>query len=100
MGGWSGWPGGLPVDCALCFQSRIQSRIQSKRENMRKQQKTSENVERAMGIEPTSPAWEAGVITIIRHPQSAPFYAESAPERNCAPLADAAGTAWIKSRTS
>lgn len=27
-----------------------------------------------MGIEPTSPAWEAGVIAIIRRPQNASFY--------------------------
>jgi hypothetical protein len=27
-----------------------------------------------MGIEPTSPAWEAGVIAIIRRPQSTLFY--------------------------
>ncbi len=31
-----------------------------------------------MGIEPTSLAWEARVIAIIRRPQSAPFYAVSA----------------------
>jgi hypothetical protein len=30
-----------------------------------------------MGIEPTSPAWEAGVIAIIRRPQSALFYTGS-----------------------
>src|SRR5579864_288531 len=35
------------------------------------------NVERAMGIEPTSLAWEARVIAIIRRPQSALFYAVS-----------------------
>ena len=29
----------------------------------------NENVERAMGIEPTSLAWEARVITIIRRPR-------------------------------
>ena len=32
-------------------------------------------VERAMGIEPTSLAWEAKVMAIIRRPQEARFYA-------------------------
>ena len=31
-------------------------------------------LERAMGIEPTSLAWEARVIAIIRRPQSPRFY--------------------------
>ena len=31
-------------------------------------------VERAMGIEPTSSAWEAEVMAIIRRPQNAQFY--------------------------
>jgi hypothetical protein len=35
-----------------------------------------------MGIEPTSLAWEARVIAIIRRPQSAPFYAVSGGLRN------------------
>jgi hypothetical protein len=37
-----------------------------------------EILERAMGIEPTSSAWEAEVMAIIRRPQSAPFYADFA----------------------
>ena len=31
-------------------------------------------LERAMGIEPTSLAWEARVMAIIRRPQSTQFY--------------------------
>lgn len=34
----------------------------------------SRKVERAMGIEPTSSAWEAEVMAIIRRPQNAQFY--------------------------
>lgn len=34
----------------------------------------SRKVERAMGIEPTSSAWEAEVMAIIRRPQSLRFY--------------------------
>ena len=29
------------------------------------------DLERVNGIEPSSPAWEAGVITVIRHPHRA-----------------------------
>lgn len=31
-------------------------------------------MERVSGIEPPFPAWEAGVITDIRHPQAMQFY--------------------------
>lgn len=34
----------------------------------------SRKVERAMGIEPTSSAWEAEVMAIIRRPQNWQFY--------------------------
>lgn len=36
--------------------------------------KAGVSLERAMGIEPTSLAWEARVMAIIRRPQSQQFY--------------------------
>lgn len=44
-----------------------------------------------MGIEPTSVAWEATVMAIIRRPQRARFYAGTRSDRNSVPAPSALG---------
>ena len=37
--------------------------------NRRERYKVRDDVERVMGIEPTRPAWKAGILAIELHPQ-------------------------------
>ena len=59
------------------------------------------SVERAMGVEPTSPAWEAGVMTVIRRPRTANYGTVSLNDRwrTGAPFEHGRGL-WIGNRSS
>ncbi len=51
-----------------------------------------------MGIEPTSVAWEATVMAIIRRPQRTRFYAGSHPHRNYSSGRGACGAITLRNQ--
>ncbi len=73
---------GLPVLLRFCWPASRSAAVsvahtKNKPQKLRRTANAARRLERVNGIEPSSPGWKPGVITIIRHPRDGEYKPKS-----------------------